>query len=486
MIGKVFLVGAGPGDPSLITVKGLNCLKNADVVLYDYLAHPTLLSYCKSSCRLIDVGKKKGLHRQTQDQINDLLITYAKTHKKIVRLKGGDPLIFGRGGEELSVLVKQSIPFEIVPGVTSAIAAPAYAGIPLTHRLLSRSVAFVTGSLQKGEDEESIEIPLADTLVFLMPLTNLSVICSKLKQTSKFNEDTPCALIHYASTAKQKSIVAVLSSIEEKATSIQTPVLFIVGEVVSFSDTFQWVTQQPLHSKRIVLLRSIHQSRELMDSLSTLGAEVVHFPLLQFSKNRDSVNTINKHYISQFDSLAFSSQNGVKYFMEALVENKLDIRCIASKKIISIGEKTSDYLKEYCIFPDKEATPSTSEGLMSVLDDDDDIKKVLYPTSTVGMTTTQKTCTKELSLVPLYKTEKPEHLSLSIENGDWVVFTSPSSVIHFFEEVNRSTEGIIAFCIGRTTEKELSEKFDGTIIVAQRPSAEGLVDAILTYNKDLV
>jgi uroporphyrinogen III methyltransferase/synthase len=484
MTGKVFLVGAGPGDPSLITVKGLSCLKKADVVLYDYLAHPTLLTYCKSSCLLVDVGKKKGHHRQTQDQINQHLVSYAQNYKVIVRLKGGDPLIFGRGGEELSVLVDHHIPFEIVPGVTSAIAGPAYAGIPLTHRELSRSVAFVTGSLQKGENAENITIPIADTLVFLMPVTHLSMICSKLKGMDKFNENTPCALIHHASTSKQYTVVGTLETIIEKAGTIQTPTLFVVGNVVSYADTFDWVSVRPLQSRRIVLLRSKQQSQKLMESLLSLGAEVIHFPLLQFSKNQHECASIGREYLAQFDAIAFSSQNGVDYFFDALLDNNLDTRLLSNKYIFSIGSKTTQALNGYGIIPDKEASISTSAGLIHILNEDKHISSVLYPTSTLGVSKKHEKCNKKITKLGLYKTIKPEHFLLTIEDGDWVVFTSPSSVTHFFEGGDVQTKSIIAFCIGSTTEKELSEKFHGTIIIAENPSSEGLVSALLRYQKE--
>lgn len=476
--GKVYLVGAGPGDPSLITMKGMDCLSQADVVLYDYLAHPTLLAYCKKDCHLINVGKQKGAHSQTQDQINQLLIGYAQKGFVVVRLKGGDPLIFGRGGEELSVLVEHAIPFEVVPGVTSAIAAPAYAGIPLTHRTLSRSVAFVTGSLEKGAPG-SIHIPNADTLVFLMAITRLPVICDAILATDRFEKHTPCALIQHASTAKQKVVIGTVSTICDQLSSISTPALFVVGDVVSFSNQFQWVRHQPLHGKRVVLFRAVDQSKDIISSLTHLGADVIHFPLLQFSKCEQGVKDLTRETLSHVDTLVFTSQNGVTYFFEVLKEKGIDVRGLAHHYICSIGSKTSETLIEKGIFPNEEAVMSTSEGMVQTIHDNDFITSVGVVTSTIGGFEIQKLCKKKVTRLPLYKTEKPDHVLLSIEQDDWIVFTSPSSVKHFFEIYKGSTTSLTAFCIGPTTEKELSGVFSGTIIVAKQASVEGIVEAIV-------
>jgi len=481
-MGKVYLVGAGPGDPSLISVKGKQCLERADVVLYDYLAHPTLLTYCKAGCILVDVGKKRGLHRQTQDQINNQLVTYATSHDHVVRLKGGDPLIFGRGGEELQVLFEHHIPFEIVPGISSAIAGPAYSGIPLTHRELSRSVAFVTGALHAKENASTIKIPDADTLVFLMPVMHLSLICSKLLQRPSYSDDTPCAILMRMSTARQEKIIATIGTIEEYQDHIETPALFVVGDVVRFSDQFDWISEKQLFGKRIVFFRSLHQSHTMFEKLSFHGAEVIHFPLLQFSRFEEGFKQLTHHYISSLDGLIFTSQNGVDYFFEALRANGLDIRQLASCRILSIGEKTSEALKRRALQPDDEAELSTAEGIADLVEQYD-ISKGCCPTSTIGGMSLKKRCGDTVDILPLYKTEKPSHLSLSILSDDWLVFTSPSQVRYFFEEFDGDTSQLTAFCIGPTTEKELSVLFDGSIIVADESTEDGVIQSILQKAK---
>ena len=235
--GMVYLVGAGPGDPELLTVKAKRLIEDADVILYDYLVHPSLLSTTKAV--LVCVGKKKGKHSKKQSEIHDLLKHYAEQGHRVVRLKGGDPMVFGRVGEEMQFLQNNDIAYTVVPGVSSALAVPAYAGIPVTHRELSRSVAFVTGTLSTGGPTLDHHIPEADTLVILMSVTHLGTIVDKLLLQSRFSSETPVALIYSGTTSDQKCLMGTLSTIEEKQRQVQfkSPSLLIVGEVVPLSDT---------------------------------------------------------------------------------------------------------------------------------------------------------------------------------------------------------------------------------------------------------
>ena len=276
--GKVYLVGAGPGDPGLITVKGLECISVADVLIYDYLASPTLLKHASGKAEIIYVGKKGGDHTLSQEKINTLIVEKAKTGAAVTRLKGGDPFIFGRGGEEVQVLVENKIKFEIVPGVTSAIAAPAYAGIPLTHRKFTSTLAFITGHEDPNKTESSIDWASISkgigTLVFLMGIKNLPNITQKLIKNGKSSK-TPVALVRWGTTSRQVTVSGTLDTIVGKAdeAGIKAPAIIIVGEVVSLRQTMKWFEARPLMGKKVVITRAREQASDLTRLLSDLGAE---------------------------------------------------------------------------------------------------------------------------------------------------------------------------------------------------------------------
>jgi uroporphyrinogen III methyltransferase/synthase len=284
--GKVYLVGAGPGDPGLITVKGMECIRRADVVIYDYLASPTLLAYASENAELIYVGKKGGDHTLSQEGINDLIAQKAKANLIVTRLKGGDPFIFGRGAEEAQVLIAEGIPFEIVPGVTSAIAAPAYAGIPLTHRKITSTVAFVTGHEDPHKTESSIHwASLAKgvgTLVFLMGVKNLPNITQQLLQHGK-PADTPVALVRWGTTARQVTVAGTLDNIVQRVreAGLKAPAIIVVGDVVKLRESMQWYEQRPLLGKKIVVTRARVQASDLIRRLADLGAECLEVPTIE-------------------------------------------------------------------------------------------------------------------------------------------------------------------------------------------------------------
>ncbi|MGD8893825.1 MAG: uroporphyrinogen-III C-methyltransferase, partial [Desulfobacterales bacterium] len=265
MKGKVYLVGAGPGDPGLITVKGLECIKNADVLIYDYLASPILLKHAQKHAEILYVGKKGGDHTLSQDEINTLIAEKAQKGLTVTRLKGGDPFIFGRGGEEAEILVKNGIPFEIVPGVTSAIAAPAYAGIPLTHRKFTSTLAFVTGHEDPLKEESSIDwAALAKgigTLVFLMGVKNLPFITHRLIHHG-MDPDTPVALIRWGTTPRQTTVTGTLHTISERAkdAGFKPPAIIVVGHVVKLREMLKWFENRPLMGLRIVVTRAREQA----------------------------------------------------------------------------------------------------------------------------------------------------------------------------------------------------------------------------------
>ncbi len=280
--GKVYIIGAGPGDPGLMTVKGMKCLQEADVVIYDHLISPEFLNFTRKDARLIYAGKEGGNHTLSQDQINERLVEEARQGRIVARLKGGDPFIFGRGGEEAEELTFAGIPFEIIPGVTSAISVPAYAGIPLTHRRFTATVAFVTGHEDPLKEKSEIDwkaLAGMGTLVFLMGVRNLSRIAANLVAQGK-NPETPAALIRRGTTADQETLTGTLADISGKAEAagFAPPAILVVGEVVGLRKDLNWFEAKPLFGKGIVITRPELQAASLATLLQDAGARVISFP----------------------------------------------------------------------------------------------------------------------------------------------------------------------------------------------------------------
>ncbi|MCD6485833.1 MAG: uroporphyrinogen-III C-methyltransferase, partial [Syntrophobacterales bacterium] len=289
--GKVYIIGAGPGDPGLITVKGIECLSRADVVVHDYLVGKEILRRAGKDARLIYVGKIGGHHNISQENLNRILVEEALKGNTVVRLKGGDPFIFGRGGEEAEVLQEAGVPFEIVPGITSAISVPAYAGIPLTHRKFTSTLAFVTGHEDPNKAESRIDwkkISTIETIVFLMGVRNLSQIASNLMKNGR-NPDTPVALIRWGTTPDQETLTGKLGGIvalvEEK--DFSPPAVFVVGDVVSMRERLSWLEKKPLFGKGIVITRPEEQSDEFVALLRDEGARVIPFPTIRIVPPED-------------------------------------------------------------------------------------------------------------------------------------------------------------------------------------------------------
>ncbi|MEA3470925.1 MAG: uroporphyrinogen-III C-methyltransferase, partial [Thermodesulfobacteriota bacterium] len=283
--GKVYIVGAGPGDPGLLTVKAVRCLEKSDVIVYDYLVSSDILGYARKDVRRIYVGKKGGHHTVSQDELNRILVKEASEGNIVARLKGGDPFIFGRGGEEAEALAKEKIPFEIIPGITSAIAVPAYAGIPLTHREHTSTVAFVTGHEDPKKDESRIDwkkLSGIETLVFLMGVKNLPRIVQSLLENGR-NPDTPVAIIRWGTTHDQFTLSGTLGDItvlaEEK--KMIPPAIFVVGEVAGMRENLNWFETKPLFGRGIVITRPEEQAGELASLLSAEGARVIHFSTIK-------------------------------------------------------------------------------------------------------------------------------------------------------------------------------------------------------------
>lgn len=333
-VGKVYLVGAGPGDSGLITVKGLEAIKQADVILYDRLVNPGLLDHARQDCELIYCGKLPTRHFMRQHEINEKLIEKGLAGYTVVRLKGGDPSVFGRVGEEAEALAEYQVPYEIVPGITSGIAAPLYAGIPVTHRDYAGSFAVVTAHDKSKNGKPDIDWEgLArgvQTIAFYMGVSNLEHICENLIQYGK-SPDTPVIIIRWGTWSRQQSVVGTLSTIVEKVreAKIENPAITLVGDIVSTRDKVKWFENRPLFGKQILYVRGNAEDENRADELVSQGADVIEFP--RWIVNKRSINSAIINQIETYDSLLFSSKESVEFFFHQLKENKVDIRQIKAK-----------------------------------------------------------------------------------------------------------------------------------------------------------
>jgi len=370
MKGKVYLVGAGPGDIGLLTVKGLRCLRKAEVVIYDFHLNAQILNYINHKAEFIYAGKRGGHHTMNQDEINATLIKKAKEGNIICRLKGGDPFVFGRGGEEAEILSKEGIEFEIVPGVSSSIAAPAYAGIPLTHRLFSSSFAVIPGYEDITKEESAIKwSKLATgvgTLVFLMAVKNVASIAQKLIDNG-LSPDTPVAIVRWGTRPDQKTIVGTLENIARilKENDIKPPAVMVVGEVVKLRESLNWYEKKPMFGHRILVTR---EHLEGFEPLEELGAEILAFPTIEIvpPKNYNELdNAINS--IETYHWLIFTSRNGVKYFLGRFFEKNRDIRDLKGINICTIGNRTAREIEKYGLKVDLIPERFHAEGLIEAI-----------------------------------------------------------------------------------------------------------------------
>ncbi|MHB8483076.1 MAG: uroporphyrinogen-III C-methyltransferase [Nitrospiria bacterium] len=485
--GKVYLVGAGPGDPKLLTLKGKECLEEADIILYDYLINPDILDFSKPSAEKIFVGKK-GSSAYNQGDINALIIQKAMSGKVVVRLKGGDPFIFGRGGEEAEALVEEGLPFEIVPGITSAIAVPSYAGIPLTHRELSSSV-----------DWSKISTGI-DTLVFLMGLGNLSAITRQLIRHGRHPE-TPIALIHWGTRFDQKTITGTLKNIEKKRkkTDLEPPVLIIVGEVIHLREKLNWFEKRPLFGKKILITRSKEQSKDFSDLLFYYGAEPVIFPTISLippDRWEEMDQAIAS--IGSYDWLIFSSVNGVHFFMNRLKTLGKDIRVLHQIKICAVGSSTAEEFLTYGIKVD--LIPGSFQG-ESVVEEfnrmDVKEKRFLIPRAKAAREILPEALKKmgaRVDVVTAYQNVKPvENIEkirklLSERKISVVTFTSSSTVKNFMElfessELKTCLKTTKIASIGPITSKTLQEYGYPADIQPTEHTISGLTEAIVDYFK---
>jgi uroporphyrinogen III methyltransferase/synthase len=499
---KVYLVGAGPGDPGLITIKGRSCIEIADVIIYDYLAAPSLLKYARKTAELIYVGKKGGDHTLSQEGINALLVKKARENKIVTRLKGGDPFIFGRGGEEAEVLIAYEIPFEIVPGVTSAIAAPAYAGIPLTHRKHAATVAFVTGHEDPNKKESNIDwTALAKgigTTVFFMGIKNLATIVSQLKFHGK-DGNTPVAIIRWGTTFQQQTVSGTLNTIIDIAHKavIKPPALVVVGSVVELRQKMRWFEDRPLWGKQIVVTRARKQASDLISRLETLGANCLECPTIKTVPPDDWAPLDRAIYnLSNYDWLIFTSVNGVIYFFERLFESDQDVRSLRNIRTATIGSVTSEKLRNYGIKSDIIPKTYRAESIVEAFAHQS-VKncKILLPRAKEARLILPKELTRQGALVDevaAYQTlavaDQSEELNKALLQGDidLVTFTSSSTVRNFrsllrddlFHDLMHSVK---VASIGPITSEAATKLGFKVSMEAETYTIEGLCQAILEH-----
>ena len=518
--GKVYIVGAGPGDISLLTLKGLKCLQKAEVVIYDFHLNAQVLNYISHDAEFIYAGKRGGQHTMTQDEINRTLVEKAREGKIICRLKGGDPFVFGRGGEEAETLAGENIEFEIVPGVSSAIAAPAYAGIPLTHRLYSSSLAIVPGYEDPSKEESSIDWQKlatgVGTIVFLMTVKNISLVCKKLIDNGR-SPDTPVAVIRWGTRADQTTLVGNLKTMPDliKENEIKPPAVMVVGEVVRLREILNWYEKKPLFGQRILITR---EHSEGYESLEELGAEIIEFRTIEIVPPEDWAeldNSIDK--IESYNWLILTSANGVKFLFRRLFEKEKDIRDLKGIKICAVGTKTAEAINKLGIKVDLVPEEFNAEGLISAIvqkcksakernDKTSELPsfraselkglKFLLPRAEVAREVLPEMIKElggEIDVVTAYRAVKPEthgkRLKRFLKEGKITIatFTSAATFNNFIEIAGEDAEDLLKdvaiTVIGPVTAKAIEKAGLKVSIMPKEATIEAMVNEIIKWAK---
>jgi uroporphyrinogen III methyltransferase / synthase len=509
--GKVYLIGAGPGDIGLFTLKGLRCLKKAEVVVYDFHLNAQILNYIDHDAEFIYAGKRGGHHAMTQDEINQALIDKAQEGKLVCRLKGGDPFIFGRGGEEAEALVDAGIEYELIPGVSSSIAAPAYAGIPLTHRKYSSSFAVITGNEDADKEGSSINWGHLscsfDTLVFLMGVKNLQRIVSKLLENGKA-PDTPVALVRWGTRPDQKTVVGTLADIADKAAAenIKPPAVMIVGNVVKLREKLKWYEKKPLFGQRVLITREFTQDYE---PLEDLGAEVFEFPTIKTVAPEDYTALDSCiESIGTYHWMVFTSASGFGFFMQRLIDRDKDIRELKGLKICAIGTKTAGAIAKYGLKVDLVPEEFNAEGLIEafIKEARSTVQDTRYKTSNLeGLRILLPRSEQARELFPervrelngeidcptAYRTIKPEkhgkRLYRFLKSGRISVatFTSAATFTNFVDimgpEAMDFLRGTSIAAIGPVTAKAIESAGLKVLIMPKEATIKAMVDEIVRW-----
>ena len=493
MPGTVYLVGAGPGDPGLMTRRALELIAAADAILYDRLVPPGALDGARADADLRYVGKAPGAGAMAQEEINRLLVELARGDLAVVRLKGGDPFVFGRGGEEAQALTAAGVPFEVVPGVTAGIAAPAYAGIPVTHREDASAVAFVTGHEDPAKDVSALDwsalAAFPGTLVVFMGTRTLSETASRLIGEGR-SASEPAAIVQRGTTAQQRTLSGTLGDIAGRAeeAGIQPPALVVVGPVTALGESLSWFERRPLFGKRVVVTRARAQASRLSGRLATLGAEVIETPSIRIEPRRDDAVQALAEGIEGYRLVCLTSPNGAALLLEALARAGRDARSLAGAVVAAIGPGTATELAARGIRPDVVPRRSTAEGLVEALRPVPLTGPVLVATAAAARDVLPAALRErgaEVEVVALYDTV-PEPLTegqvASVGRADYVAFTSASTVRHFLAALGPRggpPPGARIASIGPLTSRAAADHGLRVDVEATPHDLDGLVAAIV-------
>ena len=506
--GRVYLIGAGPGDPGLLTLRGKALLARADVVVYDHLVSPRLLEYAPARAERLYVGKQAGAHTLSQEEINRLLVERAGSGATVARLKGGDPFVFGRGGEEALALSDAGILFEVVPGVTAGIAVPAYAGIPVTHRQLAGGVGLLTGHETPDKEESSLNwSALANwkgTLSFYMGTGNLSSICEKLVAEG-LDPQTPAAAIRWGATPSQRVVTATVKTLAAAAQSagLDPPVMIVIGRVVALRDKLNWFERRPLFGRRVVVTRARAQASEFAALLEEQGAEVIEVPMLRVEPPADPgplKESVARAALSnvewageKFDWIVFTSVHAVKAFFGALSQSGLDSRALARSRVAAIGPATAERLAQYGIRADLQPGTFAAAAVVAALASAGDLKgrRVLCPRSDIAppeLTDALRERGAVVTEVVAYRTVPDDsnaaHVRDLLLRGEvhWLTFTSSSTVRCFCSAVGSQallSRGPRIASIGPATSATLRQFGLTSIVEANEHTIPGLLNVIV-------
>ena len=499
--GTVYLVGAGPGDAGLLTLRGAELLARAEVVVYDALVNPELLRLAPKSAEIVYGGKRAKDHAIPQPELNRLLIAKAREGKTVVRLKGGDPYVFGRGGEEAEELADADIRFEVVPGVSSFVAVPNYAGVPLTHRQFCSRLTLITGHADPAKEDSSIDWPQVaqtpGTKVIMMGTDRIGEIAQRLVQHG-MAANTPIAMVRWGTTGQQESIAGTLATIGQVAaqSNITPPTVAVIGEVVKLRSKLNWFERRPLFGKRIVVTRSRDQAAGLANPLSELGAEVLELPTIRIeapSRRQDLVEALLE--LNSYDWLIFTSPNGVTSFFEYFFRQFHDMRDIGGSRIAAVGPATAKKLKDLHLQVDLMPDTATASSIAEAFKDFESIENLKICLLRAEVANTELPAALEalgaiVDDIACYRTV-PETEDLTgagaklLESGaDWITFTSASTVEHFHSRFDlpgllRKFPQIRLASIGPETTKALAALQLQPALEARLHTAEGLFQALI-------
>ena len=496
--GKVYLVGAGPGDLGLVTLRAKECIERADVIVYDHLANPEMLAWAREDAEVLYAGKKAGEHALKQDEINKLLVEKAREGKQVVRLKGGDPFVFGRGAEEAKAIVDAGIPFEIVPGITSAIAGPAYAGIPVTHRAENSHVTFFTGHEDPSKIKSAVDYAglakLGGTQVMLMGVERIDAITKEMLSHG-VRADLPVALVRWATTGRQETLTGTLSDIAKKAVDLgfESPAVAVFGEVVALRKELNWYEHRPLFGKRIVVTRTRKQAGALSSQLRELGADVFELPTIRIEPPtdlREFAELVQDAHL--YDWIVFTSPNGVDAFFEIFYKLYDDAREIGGAKIAAIGPATTQRVREFHLHVDLQPDEFVAEAIVREFQKQGGVEnlRILLARAEKARDVLPRKLSKLGAIVDeafAYRTV-PETRDITgarrrllDEGADLITFTSSSTVENFVALGLPWPKGMKVASIGPITSKTAIEHGLKIDIEARRHDIDGLVEAIRKF-----